>query len=37
MAMYESDMKVYLADGGTDSADLKRNIDLNKMWAREGK
>ena len=37
--MYDSDMDVYLAGGGKTSADeeLRRNIDLNKKWASEGK
>jgi arylsulfatase A-like enzyme len=37
-AMYDSDMKVYL--GGTADArneELRRNIELNKKWAEEGK
>ncbi len=38
MAMYDSDMKVYLSSGKKDSTDvLQRNIDLNKKWAKEGK
>lgn len=37
LAMYESDMAVYLKEGRKDLADLKRNIDLNKKWAGEGK
>ncbi len=38
-AMYDSDMKAYLAGGGKkDNADeLRRNIELNKKWAAEGK
>ena len=37
VAMYDSDMKVYLGGGKKDNAELKRNIDLNKTWAKEGK
>ncbi len=37
MAMYDSDMKVYLGGGKKDNTELKRNIDLNKTWAKEGK
>ena len=37
MAMYDSDMKVYLGGGKKDQTELKRNIDLNKKWAEEGK
>jgi arylsulfatase A-like enzyme len=37
MAMYDSDMKVYLAGGKKANDDLKRNIELNKKWAAEGK
>ena len=37
MAMYDSDMKVYLGGGKKDNTELKRNIDLNKTWAGEGK
>ncbi|MBM3272336.1 sulfatase [Candidatus Kaiserbacteria bacterium] len=37
MAMYDSDMKVYLGGGKKDNAELKRNIELNKKWAEEGK
>jgi hypothetical protein len=39
MAMYDSDMKVYLAGGGKKAKndDLIRNIELNKKWANEGK
>jgi arylsulfatase A-like enzyme len=38
-AMYDSDMKVYLAGGAKkDRGDeLRRNIELNKKWAGEGK
>ena len=34
-AMYDSDMKVYLGAGK--NAELLRNIELNKEWARKGK
>lgn len=37
MEMYDSDMKVYLGGGKKDNTDLKRNIELNKKWAGEGK
>lgn len=37
MAMYDSDMKVYLSGGKKDNPELKRNIDLNKTWTKEGK
>jgi arylsulfatase A-like enzyme len=37
MAMYESDMKVYLGEGKKSSDELRRNIELNKKWASEGK
>lgn len=39
MAMYDSDMKVYLAGGGkkAQSDELRRNIELNRKWASEGK
>lgn len=37
MAMYDSDMKVYLGGGKKDNAELMRNIELNKKWAEEGK
>jgi hypothetical protein len=39
MAMYDSDMKVYLAGGATKGGgdELRRNIELNKKWASEGK
>jgi arylsulfatase A-like enzyme len=37
MAMYDSDMKVYLGGGKKENTELKRNIDLNKTWAKEGK
>ena len=37
MAMYDSDMKVYLGEGKKANDDLKRNIELNKKWASEGK
>jgi hypothetical protein len=39
MAMYDSDMKVYLAGGGKKAKndELIRNIELNKKWASEGK
>jgi len=37
MAMYDSDMKVYLGGGKKDNIELKRNIELNKKWAGEGK
>jgi arylsulfatase A-like enzyme len=37
MAMYDSDMKVYLEGGKKDNSELKRNIELNKKWASEGK
>ena len=38
-AMYDSDMKVYLAGGAKKDRDdeLRRNIELNKKWASEGK
>ena len=39
MAMYDSEMKTYL-DGGAKKDrddDLRRNIELNKKWASEGK
>jgi arylsulfatase A-like enzyme len=37
MARYDSDMKVYLGEGKKDNSELKRNIELNKKWAAEGK
>jgi arylsulfatase A-like enzyme len=38
MAMYDSDMKVYLGEGKkANNEELKRNIELNKKWAGEGK
>jgi arylsulfatase A-like enzyme len=38
MEMYDSDMKVYLGEGKKANNDvLKRNIELNKKWASEGK
>jgi arylsulfatase A-like enzyme len=39
MAMYDSDMKAYLAGGGKKAKndELIRNIELNKKWASEGK
>jgi arylsulfatase A-like enzyme len=37
MAMYDSDMKVYLGEGKKANEELKRNIELNKKWASEGK
>ncbi len=38
MAMYDSDMKVYLGGGKKANTDeLKTNIELNKTWAKEGK
>ncbi len=39
MAMYESDMKVYLGSGGkkSNNEELRRNIELNRSWAKEGK
>jgi arylsulfatase A-like enzyme len=37
MAMYDSDMKVYLGGGKKDNSLLKQNIELNKKWASEGK
>ena len=37
MAMYDSDMKVYLGEGKKANDELKRNIELNKKWASEGK
>ena len=40
MAMYESDMKVYLGGGAKKkepNEELRRNIELNKKWAAEGK
>ena len=37
MAMYDSDMKAYLTEGKKANDDLKRNIELNKKWASEGK
>jgi len=37
MAMYDSDMKVYLESGKKVNDELKRNIELNKKWASEGK
>ena len=36
MAMYDSDMKVYLGGAKKENAELKWNIDLNKKWAAEG-
>jgi arylsulfatase A-like enzyme len=38
--MYDSDMKVYLDSAGStkkDKRELKRNIELNRKWAGEGK
>lgn len=37
MAMYDSDMKVYLGGAKKENAELKRNIEFNKKWAAEGK
>lgn len=37
MAMYDSDMKVYLGEGKKANDELKQNIELNKKWAGEGK
>ncbi len=37
MEMYDSDMKVYLAEATKQADELKRNIELNKKWAKEGK
>lgn len=37
MAMYDSDMRVYLGGGKNDSVELKQNIELNKRWSAEGK
>ena len=37
MAMYDSDMKVYIGGGKKANHELKRNIELNKKWAAEGK
>jgi arylsulfatase A-like enzyme len=37
MAMYDSDMKLYLGEGKKPNDELKRNIELNKKWASEGK
>ena len=37
MAMYDSDMKVYLGEGKKANDELKRNIELNKKWTGEGK
>ncbi len=37
MAMYDSDMKVYLSEGNTPNLKLRQNIDLNKTWVKEGK
>jgi len=39
MAMYDSDMKLYLAGGGKNAQheELKRNIERNKQWAAAGK
>lgn len=37
MAMYDSDMTVYLSGAKKDNTELKRNIELNKKWAAEGK
>jgi arylsulfatase A-like enzyme len=37
MAMYDSDMKVYLGGGRKTNDELWRNIELNKQWAKEGK
>ncbi|MBL8792596.1 MAG: sulfatase [Planctomycetia bacterium] len=34
--MYESDMKVYLG-GGKPNEELRRNIELNRKWAADGK
>lgn len=37
-AMYDSDMREYLAGGGKKDLDeLRRNIELNRQWAKEGK
>jgi hypothetical protein len=39
--MYDSDMAVYLASVGGKKADrtevIRRNIELNRAWAKEGK
>ena len=39
MAMYDSDMKVYLGGGAKKdkNEELLRNIELNKKWAQDGK
>jgi hypothetical protein len=38
MEMYDSDMAVYLkGQTGPKADELKRNIELNKKWAKEGK
>lgn len=37
MAMYDSNMKVYLSEGKKANEELKRNIELNKKWASEGR
>jgi arylsulfatase A-like enzyme len=37
MAMYDSDMAVYLGEGARPNEGLQRNIQLNKQWASEGK
>jgi arylsulfatase A-like enzyme len=37
LAMYDSDMKVYLGGAKKANDQLKRNIELNKKWASEGK
>ncbi|MBA4187821.1 MAG: sulfatase [Planctomycetaceae bacterium] len=37
IAIYDSDMKVYLGGGKKANDELKRNIELNKKWASEGK
>jgi arylsulfatase A-like enzyme len=39
MAMYDSDMTVYLGGGAkkANNEELRRNIELNKKWAKEGK
>lgn len=36
-AMDDSDMKPYLGGAKKENAELKRNIELNKKWAAEGK
>jgi arylsulfatase A-like enzyme len=37
MEMYDSDMKVYLAEASKNAETIKKNIELNKKWAQEGK